>query len=283
MSIELDELTDEKAKGAPNWMTTFADLMSLLMCFFVLLLSYSVMDVEKFKQIAGSMKMAFGVQSQITLSDIPKGTSVIATEFSPGSPTPTPIETIEQQTSDSPAAHLKVPSTDKAESTKQQEENANTKLKSDFEKLLKPELEQGLIELEMLGQQLIIRLNERGSFSSGSSFLQPRLKPTLIKISEKLDEIPGQIAVSGHTDNLPVNNELHRNNWDLSAKRAAAVLNVLIDKSKLAQRFKLEAYADSKPLLDNLTADNRAKNRRVEISISQGLPTEQTAPSLPQE
>mgnify|MGYP000733447028 CR=1 FL=1 len=79
-------------------MGTFADLMSLLMCFFVLLLSFSEMDVLKFKQIAGSMKFAFGVQNKIEVKDIPKGTSVIAMEFRPGRPEPTPIETIQQQT-----------------------------------------------------------------------------------------------------------------------------------------------------------------------------------------
>ncbi|MDP4946301.1 MAG: flagellar motor protein MotB, partial [Alishewanella sp.] len=79
-------------------MGTFADLMALLMCFFVLLLAFSEMDVLKFKQIAGSMKFAFGVQNKIEVDDIPKGTSVIAMEFRPGRPDPTPIETIQQQT-----------------------------------------------------------------------------------------------------------------------------------------------------------------------------------------
>ena len=84
--------------GLPAWMGTFADLMSLLMCFFVLLLSFSEMDVLKFKQIAGSMKFAFGVQNKIEVKDIPKGTSIIAQEFRPGKPEPTPIEVIQQQT-----------------------------------------------------------------------------------------------------------------------------------------------------------------------------------------
>ena len=82
-------------EGLPAWMGTFADLMSLLMCFFVLLLSFSEMDVLKFKQIAGSMKFAFGVQNKIEVKDIPKGTSVIAMEFRPGKPDPTPIESIQ--------------------------------------------------------------------------------------------------------------------------------------------------------------------------------------------
>ena len=93
-------------KGIPAWMATFADLMSLLMCFFVLLLSFSEMDVVKFKQIAGSMQYAFGVQNQIEVKNIPKGTTVIAQEFRPGRPDPTPIETIMQHTIDNSEAEL---------------------------------------------------------------------------------------------------------------------------------------------------------------------------------
>ena len=80
---------------------TFADLMTLLMCFFVLLLSFSEMDVAKFKQLSGSMKEAFGVQSEIEVRTIPKGTSVVAQEFSPGKPEPTAINQIRQFTIDS--------------------------------------------------------------------------------------------------------------------------------------------------------------------------------------
>ena len=263
--MENHDFIDEKAKGAPNWMTTFADLMSLLMCFFVLLLSYSVMDVEKFKHIAGSMKKAFGVQSEVILEDIPKGTSVIATEFSPGEPKPTPIESVKQLTTDREQRNLQ---TQKAEN---EAPKLNLKLKETLEHLLKSEIENELIELEMLGQQLIIRLNERGSFPSGSSFLQPRFKPVLTTIAEQLGRIPGQISVSGHSDDLQVSNELHGNNWELSSKRANAVLQTLLGTNQLeSHRMHIAAYADTKPLLPNTSQQNRAKNRRVEIAISQG-------------
>lgn len=90
----------EEGGGAPAWVMTFADLMSLLMCFFVLLLSFSEMDLQKFKQIAGSMKNAFGIQREIKADITPKGTSIIAQEFSSGRPTPTLIKEIRQSTID---------------------------------------------------------------------------------------------------------------------------------------------------------------------------------------
>jgi chemotaxis protein MotB len=85
-------------KGSPAWVVTFADLMSLLMAFFVLLLSFSQMDVQKFKKLAGSMEHAFGVQKNIVTYEIPKGTSVIAKEFTPGTPDPSSAPSLYQKT-----------------------------------------------------------------------------------------------------------------------------------------------------------------------------------------
>ena len=93
MSIDLQLVDegegDEDKPSAPLWMATFADLMSLLVCFFVLIISMSEIDVIRYKKVAGSMKDAFGVQQDIVTYDIPKGTSIIALEFSPGKPEPT--------------------------------------------------------------------------------------------------------------------------------------------------------------------------------------------------
>lgn len=270
-----DDSEDIKAKGSPSWMTTFADLMSLLMCFFVLLLSYSEMDVIKFKQIAGSMKMAFGVQNQVEVQDIPKGTSVIMDEFSPATPEPTPINTVQQNTQSATETQLQI------KDGKDQNTKENDRYKVELEKIFAQEIEDGLIELELLGQQLIIRLKENGSFPSGSSYLQPKFKPLLARISTELNNIPGEITVSGHTDNLPVSNELHHNNWDLSAKRAAAVLNELLKDIHFdASRIKMEALADNQPLVKNNSVSNRSRNRRVEIAINQGKPTEMAPISI---
>jgi chemotaxis protein MotB len=94
-----DEAPAKKVEeGLPAWVMTFADLMSLLMCFFVLLLSFSELDVSKYKEMAGSMKNAFGVQRDIKVKEPPKGINVIAREFSPGRPEPTIMNSIRQMT-----------------------------------------------------------------------------------------------------------------------------------------------------------------------------------------
>ena len=107
------------AKPPPQWVMTFADLSTLLLVFFVLLLSFSEMDVAKFKQLAGSMRQAFGVQAEIEVKHIPKGTSLIAREFSPGEPKPTVINEVRQFTIDSSKSTLKFTDPDDVEKLKE--------------------------------------------------------------------------------------------------------------------------------------------------------------------
>ncbi len=340
MSEETPEKKEE-AGGSPAWVMTFADLMSLLMCFFVLLLSFSEMDLLKFKQIAGSMKNAFGVQREIKANETPKGTSIIAQEFSSGRPTPTLIKEIKQSTIDESKQTLeftdamteeqKKESIDAAEDNegsgveaiqrhqkqeiveepiedetyevnnndnksdaerlselekevaemdmekaiaeklkKEQEENTIT----DAHKLLKtlePEITQGLIAIKTQGNRILLRINEKGSFPSGSSIVKQSFIPVLNKIRKSLIDIQGRIIVAGHTDNIPIKTVRFRSNWELSSSRAVTVVHELLELNTIPQdRFVIEGHGDSHPLVKNDTAKNRALNRRVELIIVQG-------------
>ena len=287
-------------EGLPAWMGTFADLMSLLMCFFVLLLSFSEMDVLKFKQIAGSMKFAFGVQNKIEVKDIPKGTSVIAMEFRPGKPDPTPIESIQQQTNEMTQQMLEFQAGNEdsaggrqkqrgeqrggqsqqtaTESSSSAEQSTDQSQMAELMKKVAQQLEKqildGSVEMESLGQQLTIRIRENGSFSAGSAFLQPQFQPVLRKIGSLLADVPGEVEISGHSDGQHIANELYRSNWDLSSQRAVAVAEAMrtapgFDESRMS----VVGKADTNPIVENATtASDRAANRRVEININQGKP-----------
>jgi chemotaxis protein MotB len=297
-------------------MGTFADLMALLMCFFVLLLSFSEMDVLKFKQIAGSMKFAFGVQNKIEVKDIPKGTSIIAQEFRPGKPEPTPIELIQQQTMEITQQMLDFQAGDDTSAGGRQEqrgterggqsqntedamsqqaleqamqdmESAAQEQINDLVKKIAEQLEEqiqdGAIELESLGQQIIIRIRENGSFPSGSAFLQPKFKPIMREIGELLNTVPGEIMVSGNTDNISVNSELFSSNWDLSSQRAVAIAHELVEVPGFQQdRLIVAGHADTRPIVPNTNALNRRRNRRVEIAINQGKAKETERISITQ-
>lgn len=285
-SLELVEETEQESSGG-GWLATFADLMSLLMCFFVLLLSFSELDVLKFKQIAGSMKYAFGVQSRIKVQDIPKGTSVIAQEFSPAIPEPTLMDRIQQITFEPEKASL-----EQLEATKEQQ-NKNEKELNDrkhreivlaqeqLQKQLEDTFDAGQFEFDNQGQQLIIRIKENGAFASGSAFLQPQFKPLLKQLGIILKDIPGKILVAGHTDDRQVNNELYQDNMELSAARAIAVARA-INPTKQLSHVMVLGVGSAQPLVNNSNQENRAINRRVEINVMQGEAKIKELPSLTQ-
>ena len=280
-------------EGLPQYMGTFADLMALLMCFFVLLLAFSEMDVRKYKQVAGSMKDAFGVQNQVDAKDIPKGTSVIAREFSPGKPQPTLINEVKQQTIDTDRQTLDFTDgkgIDEDETTSEsQDENqfesstvdstsedneptdATVKLAMAVAQAMQEELESGQIELVAQGKFLVFRIREQGSFQSGLADVQSSFRPVLAKIKNLLKDTDGRITVAGHTDNRPIRTRRFPSNWELSSARAAAVAReLLVDDDISDGRVRIVGHGSNIPVKENNTRANRAYNRRVEIILVQG-------------
>ena len=259
------QVEEQESRGVPAWVMTFADLMTLLMCFFVLLLAFSEMDVAKFKQLSGSMKDAFGVQSEIEVRTIPKGTSVIAQEFSPGKPEPTAINTIRQFTIDSNLNTLD------AVERQSNELRATEDHAKRIREALKEEIENGSVAVQTEGMKVIIHILENASFDSGYADIRQEFIPVLTKIAGLIYSTNGVVTVSGHTDNVPISNERFRSNWELSTSRAVSVAHELMKTSRVeAERFIVTGHADTKPRAENNTAENRAKNRRVDISIVRG-------------
>lgn len=271
-----DECPKCPPAGAPLWLATFADLMSLLMCFFVLLLSFATMDAAKFKKVAESLENAFGVQKDIVAVEIPMGTSIIAQHFSPAQTKPTPIEEIKQSTNQQ-ATKLDV-SVEDMEEVKQKMLQAKMGEIEDqaeeIESSLAQEIGEGLVSVETEGLKIIIRINEKGSFPSGTAILKAGFEPVMEKITEAVNDSKGTVHVAGHTDNIPISTDWYRSNWELAAGRAVTVADYMLKtKGTDRNRIVVEGYADTKPLVENDTAQNRAINRRVEIIITQEDPT----------
>lgn len=266
----------EEAEGG-GWIMTFADLMSLLMCFFVLLLSFAELDVMKFKAIAGSMKLAFGVQREIKAPDVPMGTSIIRTEFSPGKPEPTVVNSVQQTTSEPNKQTLELSDTlrdpgpggdigEAAEEFEQTQKDAQKLMEA-----LKEEVDAGMLEIETRGTSIVIRIKEKASFPSGQATFHKAFIPVVTTLKDSLRDVDGKIVVAGHTDNIPIKTARFRSNWDLSAARAVSVLHELIkgvgglDPSRLIA----EGHGEAHPLVPNDSTENRAINRRVELTIVQ--------------
>ncbi|MDT8426941.1 MAG: MotB family protein [Methyloprofundus sp.] len=262
--------------GAPLWLATFADLMSLLMCFFVLLLSFATMDAKKFKATAESMENAFGVQRDIEAAEIPLGTSIIAQHFSPASTNPTLLEEIKQSTSQS-SNSLDVSLEEKEKMKQEIMEQALENTRAEAEKIeerLKDDIDKGLVSVETQGLKIIIRINEKGSFGSGTAILKSGFEPVMNRITESVIQAKGKVLVAGHTDDIPISTDWYRSNWELSAGRSVSVAEFMLKNKQLDQkRVVIEGHADSQPLVANTSNENRAKNRRVEVILVQDDPT----------
>ena len=280
-------MDDEEQRGGgseiaiPKWMPTFADMMTLLMCFFVLLLTFAEMDIKRYEQIAGSMSQAFGVQRRIVAESVPMGTSVIALEFSPGVPRPTPISERYQQDDALPepapdaAADEATPDLELTEQMKRNVEAQIRATQADAAALaekLTAEIARGEVEIETSGRRIVVRIRERGSFASGSAELKPEYQALMRQFRDVLAAQEGAVEVQGHTDDVPIATARFRSNWELSSARAVSVAEPLLEGGVLdPRRLSVTGFADARPLVANDSADARARNRRVEIVIDQGI------------
>ncbi len=145
----------------------------------------------------------------------------------------------------------------------------------DLAKSLSEQIASGEVEVVTKGRQIVLRIREKGSFASGSAELADQYIPLLHEVRNVLATKEGDISVQGHTDNIPINTARFRSNWDLSTGRAVSVAHELLAGVVLDEgRMQVSGYAATRSLVDNDSSENRAKNRRVEIIVHQGVSEE---------
>ncbi len=264
----------KQATGAPAWMVTFADLMSLMLTFFVLLLSMSTTDVVKYKQALMSIREAFSDPMNGYLTGSGK---IIGDKGVIEIPTPEVVpqpEQIKQEIKEEPKIEPSQPSQKVIDAT----EHLYQTLKGEMEK----EINEKSIELNKYEDKIVIRFEEVISFDVARAKLRENFLPILDRVSQTLSDIDGSILVVGHTDDVPITTTRFRSNWDLSSARAASVVQRMIKIAKLpANHIIASGRADSVPLVPNDTPANRARNRRVEIVVTLGDLTQAGEAPLP--
>ena len=263
-----------KSGGAPSWMVTFADLMALLLTLFVLLLSFSTMETQRFKDLAGNLRDAFGLQRESMLTGlIERGGTPTHTAMTKSLPVPVatvlpPEEQADFETMDT----TKTGETEGRPIDRDAFAEQSQKTLSRLQDEMANEIENSLIDVVSLGDVTIIRFPDQVSFMSGSGELLDQFLPIMQKIvvvlEDAIKEGDAHIIISGHTDDIPITTERYRSNWDLSAARAASVAHYLLANTAISSsKITVQGYADSRPLMANTSPSNRAANRRVEISI----------------
>jgi chemotaxis protein MotB len=347
-------------KGAPAWMATFADMATLLMAFFVLILSFAQVNVPKYKEVAGSMRSAFGVQTVIPSIEPPTAESIILQQYERTVTDPTASNRIEEQKTDEPpnedelsfnigdgsaetnaidlltqelreeisqgmvnitrtesGIDVSFPSRQGSSEGGQRitgdmidalariamvqanttelitlsggalqrgnspnwynsEQYREDSLATDRYELirsnLREEIADGLAQVSLDGEDVIITLSEQGSFQSGSAELEQNFFDVLNRVGASLVGAGGLVEIEGHTDNVPLAfGGRYRDNWDLSSARSSRVADYLMQQGYLmAGSVVVEGHADTKPVASNDNAEGRALNRRIEVIVRGG-------------
>ncbi len=253
---------EESHANQDRWLITYADLITLLMIFFIVMYSMSQVDANKFRAIADSLSIALGggTPAQIDLATSPMGPSLID--------------------SGSPQQDTQVPGPDGQPEMDSSRDEGEGNGKNDLENLtiegIKAKLDQFSIE-NRIQTKLISSIEERGLvvsiqdtllFESGSAEITPSAKKILKKISTVLAASPNYIKVEGHTDNLPIHTTKFPSNWELSVLRATNVVQILVQDGGIdSRRLSATGYGEYRPVADNNTVEGRSANRRVDLVI----------------
>lgn len=228
---------EDAPAGAPDWIVTFADLMSLLLTFFVLLLSFSSTQVAKFEAVAGSLKDALGMRSELDLSDRPERREL--------------IESLEKQRAE---PDLSTPAG----------------LEQELQKLLAELGGQGMGAATLTGEGIVLNISGDLMFDSGQATLNPEAVHVLDRIASYVLQSERPLDVVGHTDDVPIATPQFPSNWELSAARAGSAVRYLVDSGVDARRMRAIGRASTRPVESNSTSAARSLNRRVEFIFNLG-------------
>ena len=273
---------EDPPKGTPAWMSTFSDLMNLLLCFFVLLFSMSTVDTEKFEMVVQSLQSTFSIlpSGGSTIGDgelISSGVSMLE-KFDIYFNSSSALPKGDEEPDDSVTNPDTTVTTEEAQETL---ENAglteSEQMAEQVSRLLQSYGLENQVDVEFNEYYTLINLNGALLFNSGEATIREEVLPVMEKIAVILNNYTNNlIEIEGHTDNVPpAAGEQYSDNDILSMYRALNVANYIRDNTTLdPAHIKSSGRGSYVPIADNSTAEGRAKNRRVEIKIYNSLNSE---------
>ncbi len=224
------EKEEVQEPSAPFWMTTFSDMVTLMMVFFILILSFSTVELDKFKGAMSSLKGALGIMPE-------KGSAV-----------PSRIMNFKERM------------TNKHVDAQEKIENFENMIES---KNLKTQL-----EIEATQSGIHVRIGSQLMFDIGDAKLDSKSFPVLKDVAKLIRGISKDVYVEGHTDNVPISTSKYPSNWELSTARAMSVVRYFKNVEGIPGRdLAAVGHGEFRPLLPNTTPERRTRNRRVEIFI----------------
>ncbi len=240
---------EEEHDNHERWLVSYADFITLLFAFFVVMYALSTVNEGKYRILSDSMSSAF------------RNVQVNSSSPLPVTLTP-PIPVIQK-----PRAAERA-----QEAVKQKRRDKMRNVAQGILEVMAPLIEQGKVRVIETSRGVTIEINDGILFSPGQALLQPALVKAMGAIADVLAPTDFPITIEGHTDNVPINTLQFPSNWELSAVRATTVLRLFVDSGVVPDRLTAIGYADTRPVEPNLLADGRARNRRVTILIDSADP-----------
>ncbi len=226
----------EEHENHERWLVSYADFITLLFAFFVVMYSVSQVNEGKYKVLSGSLEAAFRTEPR-SMAPIQIG--------EPGSPAGHEAVTVLKPAGDS----------------------AIQTMAKAIEAQIEPLVEQGLVTLRQTDEWVEIDINNRILFPSGSTRLVPEAKVMLSMLGEVLGKFSAPVQVEGYTDDVPISTPVFPSNWELSAARAATVAHLLSQHGIDPELLAAIGYGENHPVSSNETVEGRAQNRRVVLKI----------------
>jgi len=251
-------------KGAPKWMVTYSDMVTLVLVFFILLFSMSQIDLIKFDSITQSFQdraILDFLPSSIPSDDLTGGDGIGDGFESEGDETDDDSDDEEDQEADVDELidHLE---------EWEKKADALARLMENVEDYLKDEELGDVISAKRTEEGVILVLQDSILFDSAEAQILEAGQPFLDEVGELLKGIPNKVRVEGHTDNRPISTYRYPSNWELSGARAGSVVRYFIEEHDIDEaRFLIAGYGDTRPVVENKNPEDWNKNRRVEIVI----------------
>jgi chemotaxis protein MotB len=240
-----------------RWLVSYADFITLLFAFFVVMFASSQTDKSRAKQVSQAVEKALKDGSSFSVP--PQVAKILG-------------GTVDEKGVGN--AMMKGPGGAQRVSKESQPENIIELLPSlkRLTKDLEDEIKAGKLELRLEARGLVISLRDSAFFPSGTDILDQGSMPTMKKLASVIAALPNLIQLEGHTDSIPIHNARFKSNWELSCARGIAVLDTFCDNFNLPyERFSVVGRADTVPVDTNDTAEGRARNRRVDVVIVNSL------------
>jgi len=255
------------------WAIPYADLMTLLLAFFVVMYAISSLNESKYKIVADALNSAFGGPPR-TLKPVQFGERMQTPPTLP----PAPIQTGVPGTGTdmaTTASHLRSSQMSLQPAVLEHTQQQLHQVADELERALADLIRERLIVVRRSELWLEVEINSDILFTTGSAILETDARGILTKVANVLADAPNQIRIEGYTDNRPIHTAQFPSNWELSAARAASVVHLFSERKLAAERLSMVGFGEYRPLADNTTAEGRTRNRRVILVVLAAADAEQ--------